>query len=121
MCIISFISFLSFEAMSKLEKEKRKYVWKMLRQKSDDPNDIAAVINLLDSVNAIDDCLKEARDIVRNTWELLDAVVEDFPPGYSQDFVENMLKHLATKPMHVHAVSESHTSAMWTSRMIKIS
>lgn len=69
----------------------------MLQKKSDDPNDIAAVIKLLDSVNAIDDCLKEARDIVRNTWELLDAVVEDFPPGYSQDFVENTLKTFCNK------------------------
>ena len=50
----------------------------MLRQKTHEQKDIAAVINLLDSVNAIDDCLKEARDIVRNTWELLDAVVEDW-------------------------------------------
>lgn len=97
MCIISFISFLSFEAMSKLEKKQRKYLWTMLQKKSDDPNDIAAVIKLLDSVNAIDDCLKEARDIVRNTWELLDAVVEDFPPGYSQDFVENTLKTSCNK------------------------
>lgn len=64
--------------MSKLEKEKRKYLWNMLRQKTHEQKDIAAVINLLDSVNAIDDCLKEARDIVRNTWELLDAVVEDW-------------------------------------------
>jgi len=67
-------------AMSKLEKKQRKYLWTMLQKKSDDPNDIAAVIKLLDSVNAIDDCLKEARDIVRNTWELLDAVVEDSLP-----------------------------------------
>ena len=53
-------------------------MWKMLRQKTHEQEDIAAVINLLDSVNAIDDCLKEARDIVRKTWELLDAVVEDW-------------------------------------------
>lgn len=72
-------------------------MWKMLRQKTHEQEDIAAVINLLDSVNAIDDCLKEARDIVRNTWELLDAVVEDFPPGYSQDFVENTLKTSCNK------------------------
>ncbi len=103
---------MSFEAMSKLEKEKREYLWIMLQKKPDGQQDIADVIKLLDSVNAIDDCLKEARDIVRDTWEMLDAVVEDFPPGYSKDFagfVDNVLKikHLATKPMHVHAVSES--------------
>lgn len=63
--------------MSKLEKPDREFLWAVLQERTNDRTRINSVIRRLNSVGAIDDCLREARDIVAEAWNRLDAVVKD--------------------------------------------
>lgn len=67
-------------AMSKLGKADREYVFAILEEKTSDTGKIASVIQMLNSVGAIDACLKEAREFVEEAWAKLDVVVEDSLP-----------------------------------------
>ena len=67
-------------AMSKLGKTDRQYIWTVLQEKTSDPGKIASVIQMLNSVGAIDACLEEARDFVETAWARLDKVVDDSLP-----------------------------------------
>eukprot|EP00672_Neobodo_designis_P021743 CAMPEP_0174829994 /NCGR_PEP_ID=MMETSP1114-20130205/2273_1 /TAXON_ID=312471 /ORGANISM="Neobodo designis, Strain CCAP 1951/1" /LENGTH=808 /DNA_ID=CAMNT_0016063777 /DNA_START=92 /DNA_END=2518 /DNA_ORIENTATION=- len=65
------------KAMARLDKADRQYVWAILQEKTSDQGKISSVIAKLNSVSAIDDCLVEARNIVEDSWELVDQALPD--------------------------------------------
>jgi len=67
-------------AMSKLDKADREYIFGILQEKTHDTGKIASVIQMLNSVGAIDACLLEAREFVETAWDRLDKVIEDSLP-----------------------------------------
>ena len=67
-------------AMGKLGFKDREAIYKILKLKTSDKDEIRKVISLLNSVNAIQDCLLEARNLVEEAWARLDEVIEDSLP-----------------------------------------
>jgi geranylgeranyl pyrophosphate synthase len=74
------ITYPVIKGMSRLNKFDRQYIWSIMQEHTDDHGKISSVISLLNKVGAIDDCLVEARNIVEESWEKLDAVLEDSLP-----------------------------------------
>lgn len=68
------------KAMARLDKSDRVYVWSILQERTSDQGKISSVIAKLNSVSAIDDCLVEARNLVEDSWELVDAALPDTLP-----------------------------------------
>ncbi|KAH9589218.1 Polyprenyl synthetase [Trypanosoma melophagium] len=68
------------KAMERLGVSERNRIWTILQERTTDCNKIKEVVDLLNSVNAIDDCLKEAKEIVDQKWEILDGLIEDSLP-----------------------------------------
>jgi geranylgeranyl pyrophosphate synthase/predicted secreted hydrolase len=68
------------KAMERLDKSDRIYVWTILQEKTADMGKISSVISKLNSVCAIDDCLVEARNLVEDAWEPVDAALPDTLP-----------------------------------------
>jgi len=60
-----------------LSKKDRRWLWKMLSSKPQDPEIVAKVIGKLESVGAIDACAREARECVEKAWLRLDPLVAD--------------------------------------------
>ena len=74
------ITYPIIKAMERLSKFDREYVYSILQEHTSDTGKISSVISMLNKVGAIDDCLKEARDLVEVAWVRLDAVLEDSLP-----------------------------------------
>ncbi|KEG06817.1 polyprenyl synthase [Trypanosoma grayi] len=68
------------KAMGRLTLSQRERIWEILQEHTSDCGKIKEVVDLLNSVNAIDDCLEEARNIVDEKWEVLDPLLEDSLP-----------------------------------------
>ena len=67
-------------AMRRLCLEERREIYEILQKKTSDPKEISRAILLLQSVDAIDDCLSEARGLVETAWARLDPLLEDSLP-----------------------------------------
>ena len=67
-------------ALGKLGFNDRVAIYEVLKEKTSDKDKIRDVISLLNSVNAIQDCLLEARNLVEEAWARLDEVLEDSLP-----------------------------------------
>ncbi|MFT5828396.1 MAG: geranylgeranyl pyrophosphate synthase/predicted secreted hydrolase [Chitinophagales bacterium] len=65
------------KAMTRLEKNDRARLWEIVKAKTDDLVLIKEAVDLLDKVDALDDCVKEAKDILNDAWKLLDPIVRD--------------------------------------------
>ncbi len=65
------------KAMSRLNREDRKFVWDQLQKRSEDETVIASVIEKVDACGALEDCEKDAFDFIEKAWKELDAVVRD--------------------------------------------
>ncbi|MEZ4916465.1 MAG: polyprenyl synthetase family protein [Chitinophagales bacterium] len=65
------------KAMSKLEKKDRQRLWEIIQAKTSDIALIKGAVDLLDKVNALDDCVEEAQTILNNAWRILDPMVRD--------------------------------------------
>jgi geranylgeranyl pyrophosphate synthase/predicted secreted hydrolase len=63
--------------LGKLSKKERKALWKTVSSKPQDPQVVAKVIDKLESVGAIEECVREARDLVESAWQRLDPLVPD--------------------------------------------
>eukprot|EP00758_Cryptobia_borreli_P012301 Tbor_TRINITY_DN5733_c3_g2::TRINITY_DN5733_c3_g2_i8::g.19880::m.19880 len=74
------ITYPIIKGMAKLGKQDREYIWSILQERTEDTRKISSVIEKLDSVMAIDDCLVEARDLVEISWKKLDPLLEDSLP-----------------------------------------
>jgi len=74
------ITYPVIKGMSRLSKFDRQYIWSIMQEHTDDTGKIASVISMLNKVGAIEDCLKEAHDIVEEAWKKVDEVVEDSLP-----------------------------------------
>lgn len=68
------------KAMGRLNRADRQYVWQILQEKTSDRGKIMSVIDKLNSVAAIDDCLVEARNLVEDAWEVVDRELPDTLP-----------------------------------------
>lgn len=65
------------KAMTKLEKADRARLWEIVQMKTEDIDFITEAVELLDKVDALDDCVKEAHDILDSGWKTLDPLVRD--------------------------------------------
>jgi len=65
------------KGLGKLPKKDRRWLWKTLSGKPQDPEIVAKVIEKLESVGAIEACADEARDLVESAWTRLDPLVAD--------------------------------------------
>lgn len=74
------ITYPVIKAMGRLSKPERQYIWGILQERTSDTGKIRSVIDKLNSVGAIDDCLSEARELVEAAWERLDPLIEDSLP-----------------------------------------
>lgn len=66
--------------MERMNLVDREYIFEILQEKTSDTGKISSVIAKLNSVGAIEDCLKKARDLVEDAWTLLEPLVEDSLP-----------------------------------------
>ena len=64
-------------AMSRLEKPQRKELWDIIKSKPEDRPTIGRAIELIASVDAVDGCLQEAKDMMEEAWRNLDPLVID--------------------------------------------
>lgn len=74
------ITYPVIKAMGRLSRADRQYVWSILQEKTSDRGKIMSIIEKLNSVGAIDDCLVEARNIVEEAWEIVDRELPDTLP-----------------------------------------
>ena len=65
------------KGLGKLSKKDRRWLWKTLSGKPQDPEVVAKVIEKLESVGAIEACASEARELVESAWTRLDPLVAD--------------------------------------------
>lgn len=65
------------KAMTRLEYADRKLLWDIIRAKTNEMQRIKQAVDLLDKVNALDDCVQEATDILNDAWAMLDPLVRD--------------------------------------------
>jgi geranylgeranyl pyrophosphate synthase len=74
------ITYPVIKAMERLSKFDREYIYSILQENTSDTGKISSVIAMLNKVGAIDDCLKEARELVEVAWDRLDKCLEDSLP-----------------------------------------
>lgn len=74
------ITYPVIKGMERLSKFDREYIYSILQERTSDTGKISSVIAMLNKVGAIDDCLKEARDLVEKAWDRLDRCLEDSLP-----------------------------------------
>ncbi len=55
----------------------RRWLWRILRSRPSRESTVENVIRLLESLGALDDCMRLARDNVEEAWRKLDPVLED--------------------------------------------
>jgi geranylgeranyl pyrophosphate synthase len=65
------------KAMTRLAHADRKSLWDIIRARTSDIEQIKQAVDLLDKVNALDDCVGEATDILNDAWAMLDPLVRD--------------------------------------------
>ncbi|MCB9256921.1 MAG: polyprenyl synthetase family protein [Chitinophagales bacterium] len=65
------------KAMTRLNQEDRARLWEIVSAKTEKLEEIREAVNLLDKVQALDDCVQEAQDILNDAWKLLDPLVRD--------------------------------------------
>jgi geranylgeranyl pyrophosphate synthase/predicted secreted hydrolase len=65
------------KALELLPRADRQWLFKTLSSKPEDAATVDKVIAKLDSVDAIDVCARQARDLVENAWARLDPLIED--------------------------------------------
>jgi geranylgeranyl pyrophosphate synthase/predicted secreted hydrolase len=65
------------KAMSLLEQAERRELWSLLSSKPSDPARIQQVIDLVDGCGALSASEAEARELVENAWQAVDALVPD--------------------------------------------
>lgn len=69
------------KAMGKLKtKEERAKLWATIESKPEDPDVVAGVIEQLEGLGAIEECVTDAVTLVENAWATLDKVVPDSFP-----------------------------------------
>ncbi len=65
------------KAMTRLEQKDRARLWEIVSAKTEDLALIKEAVDLLDKVDALDDCVQEAQDILNDAWKILDPLVRD--------------------------------------------
>ncbi len=65
------------KAMRLLPLDKREYVWQTIQSMPKDREIIKSVIDLLEDCGAIDECRKEAEDLMEEAWKKVDKIVPD--------------------------------------------
>ena len=65
------------KAMTKLDLSDRQRLWEIVGSKTDSLDLITEAVALLDKVNALDDCVTEANEIIDSGWKTLDPLVRD--------------------------------------------
>jgi geranylgeranyl pyrophosphate synthase/predicted secreted hydrolase len=68
------------KAIAALPLAERQQLWSELRSKPDEPERIAACIELIESCGALDACVKQAEQLVEDAWARFDPLVEDSFP-----------------------------------------
>jgi geranylgeranyl pyrophosphate synthase len=68
------------KAISRLDLETRRDLWKTLKSKPGERWVVDGVIRDLEACGAIEDCVQEARQMVDDAWVRLDPLVEDSLP-----------------------------------------
>jgi geranylgeranyl pyrophosphate synthase len=65
------------KALSRVDREQRKWLVDTLASKPEDPEVVAKVVRLLEDCGAIEACAREARQLVEDGWHRLQPLVED--------------------------------------------
>jgi geranylgeranyl pyrophosphate synthase len=74
------ITYPVIKALGRVDRADREYIWEILQEKTSDRGKIKSVIDKLNAVHAIDDCMAEAREIVESAWKSVDPVIPDSLP-----------------------------------------
>ena len=68
------------KAMARLDLAGRTWIWQQVQARHPDPEPVEAIIARLEECGALDECEKQARDLVETAWLRLDPLVEDSLP-----------------------------------------
>ena len=64
-------------AMTRLPTNERRWLFETLRNKPQEPETIARVVETLESCGALEECAQQARDLVEQGWAKVAPLVED--------------------------------------------
>lgn len=73
------------KAMQRLPELERRWLWDTLESKPTDDKTVSAVIEMLESCGAVEECVTQADQVVESAWQRFDEVIED-------SFVKLMLR-----------------------------
>ncbi len=65
------------KAMSVLDRDARMALWQAVSGGTDDPQEIASVVDGLEAAGVLDACVKHAHDLVEDGWQRFDPAVPD--------------------------------------------
>ncbi len=68
------------KAISRLEIEARRDLWEKLKSKPEEREAVDGIIADLEACGAVEDCVREARQLVDDAWAKLDPLVDDSLP-----------------------------------------
>jgi geranylgeranyl pyrophosphate synthase len=68
------------KALGRLEPEQRKALWAAIASKPQDAETVRRVIAQIEACGALEDCSKQAKQLVEDAWRALDPLVEASVP-----------------------------------------
>ncbi|MDP6946276.1 MAG: polyprenyl synthetase family protein, partial [Myxococcota bacterium] len=68
------------KAMARLDAQARGDLWRRVHAKPQDPNEVRAIIAIIEGCGALDACVDQAHALVDEAWRTLDPLVEDSLP-----------------------------------------
>ena len=68
------------KALATLGPEPRQDLWRRVHAKSQDPDEVRAIIGVIEACGALDACVAHANQLVDDAWRVLDPLVEDSLP-----------------------------------------
>ena len=66
--------------MSRLSLEDRRWMWSVIKSKSDDLETVSRVIKELIDCGALDACVEQAEELIETAWNDVEPVLEDSIP-----------------------------------------
>lgn len=82
------------KALGKLSLDDREKLWAILKARSSDDAHVSKVVELVNKVGAIKDCLCDARVLVEDSWRALDPLL---PDSFSKNMMYTLCKFLTAR------------------------
>lgn len=68
------------KAIGTLGLEDRRWLWETVKSKPTDPAIVAQAIAMIESCGALDECVRQSKELVEDAWSAFDPLVEDSLP-----------------------------------------